>query len=76
MKCSQDPINQQSCKPNIGVLCYLLIFMEANIHAESRTNFLGNSPTKELSRFLSTHLRVTSEVPPCFIWHTPDQTGP
>lgn len=70
MKCSQDPINQQSCKPNIGVLCYPLISMEANIHAESRTNLLGNSPTKELSRFLSTHLRVTSEVPPCFIWHT------
>jgi len=65
-----DPINQQSCRPDVCVLCYPLISMEAGTHPESRANLLGKSPTEQMRRFLSTHLRVTNQVPPCFIWHT------
>ena len=67
---SDDPVSRHSCRPDLGVLCYPLISMKADIHAASCTNLLGPSPTPQMRRFLSTHSRVTDAVPPCFIWHT------
>ena len=65
-----DPVQEQSCRPSLGVLCYPLISMENSTHAESRRNLLGASPSQEMLGFLSTETRVTGQVPPCFLWHT------
>lgn len=65
-----DPIERESCRPDIGVLCYPVISMGQNTHDESRTNLLGSAPPADLVQFLSSELQVSKEVPPCFIWHT------
>ncbi|MGA2496901.1 MAG: alpha/beta hydrolase [Tepidisphaeraceae bacterium] len=66
-----DPIERQSSRPDIGILCYAVISMETGLtHGGSRTNLLGNQPSEELIKLLSNELQVTKETPPCFIWHT------
>jgi len=69
-----DPIDRQSCKPDLGVLCYPVISMGANTHQGSKNNLLGPNPSPELVRLLSNELQVTSNTPPCFIWHTSEDT--
>jgi dipeptidyl aminopeptidase/acylaminoacyl peptidase len=39
-------------------------------HAGSRRNLLGDSPSDELLRTLSSELQVTKDTPPTFLWHT------
>lgn len=65
-----DPIERESCRPDIGVLVYPVITMEAGkTHAGSRKALLGNDPSPELVALLSNELQVTSNTPPCFIFH-------
>jgi acetyl esterase/lipase len=65
-----DPIERESCRPDIGVLVYPVISMMDGItHAQSRRNLLGNNPTPELEALLSNEQQVTKETPPCFIFH-------
>jgi acetyl esterase/lipase len=68
----QDPIRQQSCRPDFGILCYAVITMGENTHAGSRKNLLGDNPSPEFIELLSNEKRVTTDTPPCFIWHTAD----
>ncbi|MFI5379981.1 MAG: alpha/beta hydrolase [Tepidisphaerales bacterium] len=66
-----DPIERQSSRPDIGILCYAVISMETGLtHGGSRNNLLGNQPSEELVKLLSNEQQVTKETPPCFIWHT------
>ena len=65
-----DPIERQSSRPDLGVLCYAVISMGTNGHQGSRNNLLGKNPAPELIKLLSNELQVTSQTPPCFIWHT------
>ncbi len=65
-----DPIEQQSSRPDLGILCYAVITMGENTHGGSRANLLGNNPAPELIELLSNEKRVTKDTPPCFIWHT------
>ena len=44
-------------------------------HQGSRNNLLGKDPSPELVRELSNELQVTKDTPPCFIWHTYEDTG-
>lgn len=65
-----DPIERSSSRPDLGILCYAVITMGEYTHRGSRSNLLGNNPSPELIRELSNELQVTSDTPPCFIWHT------
>jgi acetyl esterase/lipase len=65
-----DPVERQSSRPNLAILCYPVITMGPNTHAGSKRNLLGTNPEPSLVKFLSNELQVTSKTPPCFIWHT------
>jgi acetyl esterase/lipase len=69
-----DPIERESCRPNLGVLCYPVITMQARTHGGSKQNLLGDNPSPELVTLLSNELQVTAQTPPCFIWHTEEDT--
>jgi acetyl esterase/lipase len=65
-----DPIERQSSRPDLGILCYAVITMGEFTHHGSKNNLLGKDPSQELVRNLSNELQVTRETPPAFIWHT------
>ena len=67
---SQDIVERQSSRPDIGILCYAVISMGQFTHQGSRNNLLGKDPSPELIRELSNELQVTKDTPPCFVWHT------
>jgi acetyl esterase/lipase len=73
-----DPIERQSSRPDLGILCYPVITLVGPFtHEGSKRSLLGPNPAPELARQLSSDLQVTSNTPPCFIWHTyEDQTVP
>ena len=65
-----DPIERQSSRPDLGILCYAVISMGPNTHQGSKNNLLGKDPAPDLVKLLSNELQVTAQTPPCFIWHT------
>jgi acetyl esterase/lipase len=65
-----DPVERQSSRPDLGILCYAVISMGPLTHGGSRDNLLGNHPDPELIKLLSNELQVTRDTPLCFIWHT------
>jgi acetyl esterase/lipase len=65
-----DPIERQSSRPDLGILCYAVISLGQFTHQGSKHNLLGNNPSPELVRDLSNELQVTKETPPCFVWAT------
>ena len=74
---SDDPIERQSSRPDLGILCYPVITMGAYTHGGSKENLLGRHPSRNLVKLLSNELQVTTNTPPCFIWCTyEDETVP
>jgi len=72
-----DPIERESSRPDIGILCYPVITFGKFAHVGSRENLLGKDPSPELVNLLSNELQVTKDTPPCFIWQTfDDKTVP
>lgn len=67
-----DPVEGQSSRPDFGILCYPVISMGLIGHDGTRQNLLGPEPTKQQIRLMSNELHVTSDTPPCFVWHTQD----
>ena len=67
---ASDPVERQSSRPDLGILCYAVISMGPNTHQGSKDNLLGNAPSAELVKLLSNELQVTAQTPPCFLWHT------
>jgi acetyl esterase/lipase len=68
-----DLIEQESCRPDLLVLCYPVITMIAPYtHEGSRLNLLGPEPSPELIESMSNELQVTADSPPTFLWHTSD----
>ncbi len=65
-----DPVERVSSRPDLGILCYLVITMGAFTQAGSRRNLLGPDPAPELIEALSNERQVTPRTPPCFVWHT------
>ena len=65
-----DPVDRESSRPDLGVLCYAVITMGEFTHKGSRDNLIGANPPPELVRLLSNELQVTSNTPPCFLWTT------
>lgn len=72
-----DPVERESSRPDLGILCYAVISMGEFTHQGSKNNLLGKDPSPDLARLLSNELQVTAQTPPCFVWHTwEDQAVP
>jgi acetyl esterase/lipase len=72
-----DPVERQSSRPDIGVLCYPVISLGEYAHKGSKSNLLGTNPPPALVESLSNELQVTTNTPPCFLWTTfEDKTVP
>jgi acetyl esterase/lipase len=67
---SADPIERQSSRPDLGILCYAVITMGDLTDKGSKENLIGTNPSPELVQLLSNQLHVTTNTPPCFIWTT------
>jgi acetyl esterase/lipase len=67
---SLDPVERQSSRPDLGILCYPVITMGPNTHQGSKNNLLGADPSPEVVVLLSNEKQVTRNTPPCFVWHT------
>ena len=70
-----DPIERDSSRPDLGILCYPVITMGEFTHDGSKKNLLGENPSPELVQELSNELQVTKDTPPCFIFHTAEDTA-
>jgi acetyl esterase/lipase len=75
---ADDPVERESCRPDFGIVCYAVIALgEDFTHRGSQRNLLGADASDELIRSLSNEKQVTSDTPPCFVWHTAeDQAVP
>lgn len=72
-----DPIDRQSSRPSLGILCYPVITLGEFTHQGSKKNLLGDNPPAELVELLSNERQVTKDTPPTFVWHTAeDQAVP
>ena len=69
-----DPVERLSSRPDLGILCYPVISMGPNTHAGSKNNLLGKDPDPALVKLPSNELQVTKDTPPCFLWHTWEDT--
>jgi acetyl esterase/lipase len=67
-----DPVERQSSRPDLGVLCYPVISMGKFAHEGSKRNLLGSAPAPERVGETSSETQVTPGTPPAFIWHTWD----
>ncbi len=70
-----DPVERESSRPDLGILCYPVITMGHFTHQGSKNNLLGNEPSAGLVQLLSNELQVTAQTPPCFVWHTAEDTA-
>lgn len=60
-----------SLRPDFGILCYPVIMMAGKYcHKGTRVNLIGKNPSKALVDEVSCERHVSSQTPPCFIWHT------
>jgi len=74
---AEDPVERESSRPDLGILCYAVISMGEYAHGGSKTNLLGPKPSKKMIKYLSSELQVTTNTPPCFLWSTyQDKTVP
>ena len=74
---SPNPVERQSSRPDLGILCYPVISMGEYTHQGSKVNLLGRNPSPDLVKNLSSELQVTTNTPPCFLWTTfEDRTVP
>jgi len=67
-----DPVERQSCRPDLMILCYPVISAGQFIEPGSFSNLLGEKATKDLLDSISSEKQVTADTPPAFIWHTRD----
>jgi len=67
---------QEGERPDFAILCYPVIsFTTRYTHSGSMRALLGDPPDPELVWDLSNELRVTSQTPPTFLFHTNADTG-
>ena len=73
---ASDPIDRESCRPDLAVLVYPVISFTADFsHKGSADNLLGKGASKELLTSLSNETQVTEKTPPTFLAHTLADTG-
>ena len=75
---SEDSIEQESSRPDFGILVYPVISMSKKImHVGSRNNLIGEKADSILAKNYSNELQVTAQTPPTFLVHaTDDKTVP
>lgn len=66
---ADDPVERESSKPDVMVLCYALISMLDTPYSKY---LLGEHATDEMKLRLSNEMHVTSDTPPTFLWITAD----
>jgi len=71
---TNDVIERQSSRPDLGILCYAVISLGEFTHSGSKESLLGKKPAPELVNLLSNELQVTTNTPPCFLWSTYEDT--
>lgn len=65
--------NHIDLRPAFLILIYPVITMQKELtHADSRTNLLGSTPSKETVDYYSNELQVTTETPPTYLTHAGD----
>jgi acetyl esterase/lipase len=70
-----DPIDRASSRPDFAVLAYPVISLTSEYtHQGSRTNLLGENPSAELVKELSSELQVTPQTPPTFLFSSSTDT--
>jgi acetyl esterase/lipase len=67
---ASDPVERSSSRPDLGILCYPVITMGGDTHGGSKVNLLGKDPRPDLIELLSNERQVTTNTPPCFLFHT------
>ncbi|MDF2926694.1 MAG: esterase [Paenibacillaceae bacterium] len=68
---AEDPVERQSCRPDLMILSYPVITMRAPYgHAGSRLRLLGPEPDEAMTALMSSEEQVTADTPPAFVWHT------
>lgn len=73
---SKDPIDHESARPDVAVLCYPVITLEGvSAHLGSRKMLLGENPPADLIDLLCNERHVTAHTPPTFLFHTVADTG-
>ncbi|MGG1877596.1 alpha/beta hydrolase [Paenibacillus cisolokensis] len=72
---ASDPVERESSRPDISVLCYPVISFKQFTHEGSVSHLLGDHPTEALRRELSGELAVQPNTPPAFLWHTADDSA-
>jgi len=73
---SEDPVEQQSCRPDFSVLVYPVIsFTDDFQHSGSRINLLGEEAEESLVKHFSNELQVTEDTPPAILIHSNDDKG-
>jgi acetyl esterase/lipase len=72
---ASDPVERQSSRPDIGILCYAVITMGEFTHQGSKKNLLGPDPDPALVELLSNEKQVSKDTPPTFLWHTYEDSG-
>ena len=62
-----------SLRPDFLIVVYPVISMQDNLtHADSRTNLLGENPSKEIIDLYSNEMQVSENTPPTYITHSAD----
>jgi acetyl esterase/lipase len=65
--------NNTNLRPDFQILVYPVISMQDNLtHHDSRTNLLGEKPSKEIIDEFSNELQVTDDTPPAYITQAGD----
>ena len=70
-----DPVERESSRPDLGVLCVPVISMEEFANEGTKQNLLGDNPSLEKLHETSADRYVTRGTPPCFIWTTNGDTA-
>jgi len=64
-----------SLRPDFGILCYPVITSTgSHAHEGSMRNLAGDAASDALLDELSCERHVSAETPPCFIWHTAEDS--
>ena len=68
--------NDDALRPDFGILCYPVITMRGDfVHEGCRTNLLGENPHTALIDEVAVDELVTAATPPCFLWHTVEDSS-
>lgn len=72
---THDAVDQFSARPTVACPIYPVISMIDDFgHKGSRKNLLGPANNDELAKKVSTHLHVTAQTPPIFLFQTDEDS--